>query len=243
MLSRDPLLPDLASRLSEVEERIAEAAVRSGRKAEEVRLIVVTKQFPMTVIRNLLELGVQRFGENYTRELSEKWPHFPHCEWHLIGPVQSRPLKELKGLLEGKGSQSSLSSSLWIQTVDSRERLQRIYSRLGKIPPFLIQVNVGREPQKFGILEESLFTQVEEIFRFYPQAPLQGLMTIPPFHEDPQKGRPYYTRLRKLRDELEKRFGLKNLGLSMGMSHDYPIAIEEGATWVRIGQAILGPRM
>lgn len=232
------LLSLLKERLERTQEGILAALRRAGRNPDEVRLIVVTKRFPLTVIAALVHLGVRRLGENYVRELAEKSLAYPELEWHLIGHVQSRYLRRLAPLLV----ESQEGSHLWVHTVDSLELLERMERLWGKLPPFLIQVNVGREPQKSGIKEEELLPLGEAILKRYPQAPFLGLMTIPPYRENPEEERGFYRRLRELRDEVEKQLGLKGLGLSMGMSHDYPVAIEEGATWVRIGQAILGPR-
>jgi pyridoxal phosphate enzyme (YggS family) len=228
-------------RLESVLATIEDALRRANRSPHEVSLIVVTKRFPLEVIATLVELGVRHLGENYTSELAKKWRHFPDRFWHLIGPPQRRHLKELRDLLSHKESSSSFSP-LTIHTVDSVETLKKIEGALGRIVPFFIEVNIGREPQKAGVLEEDLFPLIEAILTRYPDPPLLGLMAIPPYHPDPEGVRPYFRRMRELRDELAQRFHRSDLGLSMGMSHDYPVAISEGATWVRIGQAILGPR-
>lgn len=214
---------------------------RAGRSGEEVTLIVVTKQFPPRVIATLVELGVQHLGENYMSELAEKWRHFPDRFWHLMGPPQRRHLKKLRDLLSYHRP-SSPFSPFTIHTVDSLETLEKIEGALGRIVPFFVEVNIGKEPQKLGVVEEELFPLIEAILRRYPDPPLLGLMAIPPYHPDPEEVRPYFRRMRELRDELAHRFHLSGLGLSMGMSHDYTVAICEGATCVRIGQAILGPR-
>jgi hypothetical protein len=215
--------------LKKIEERIANTAKRSGRDLSEIRLVVVTKTHPPETIRTLYELHVRDFGENYVTELYRKAPLLPHdITWHLIGPIQRRYFRKLENL------------DLYIHTLHTLDLLPEL-SRV-KNPPFLVQINIGKEPQKSGIFPEEVIPFVEKILLSPYGKQFRGFMTIPPYREDPEEERIFYRKLRKIKDEVEKTFSLPPLELSMGMSHDFEVAVEEGATFLRIGEAILGPR-
>jgi pyridoxal phosphate enzyme (YggS family) len=209
-------------------ERIERAARRVGRRPEEVRLLAVTKTVPVPSILEAYAAGQRLFGENRVQEALAKIPALPpDAEWHLVGPLQTNKARQ------------AVRAFRVVQTVD-RERLVAVLARLRRegepLPALLVEVNVGREPQKAGVLPEAL----EGLLAAMADAGLepQGLMAIPPANEDP---RPYFRTLRALRDRFRSRVpSLQEL--SMGMSADFEIAVEEGATLVRLGTWIFGPR-
>ena len=215
----------LRERLEQVEKRIASAARRVGRERSEVTLIAVTKKFPAAVIGEAYSLGLRHFGENYVQEFETKHPtlaDLKDAEFHLIGHLQSnktRPAAELFQVIE---------------TVDS-EKLARRLDQMGRPLEVMIEVKLSEEQSKAGAAPESLPALIGAI-RECANLRLTGLMTMPPWSEDPEVTRPYFRRLRELarRHELPK--------LSMGMSHDFEAAIEEGATHIRVGTALFGPR-
>jgi len=224
---------DIAANLARVREQIAQCALRAGRDPAAIRLVAVTKTFPPETIRAAYECGLRDFGENRVQEFSEKLPQLslPEAKFHLIGHLQSNKV-------------SQAMDFAWIQTVDSERlarRLNEAAAQAGKTLPVLIQVKLGEEAAKSGASEwgvERLAASVASLDRLV----LKGLMTLPPYTADPEGARPYFRRLRELRDRLQQA-GLPHLReLSMGMTHDFPIAIEEGATIVRIGTAIFGTR-
>lgn len=215
----------LRERLQQVEERIQNAAARAGRSRSEITLIAVTKKFPAEVIREAYSLGLRSFGENYVQEVETKHlavADLRDVEFHLIGHLQSnktRPAAELFQVIE---------------TVDS-EKLARRLDQMGRPLEVMIEVKLSEEESKSGAAPDALPALIEAI-RSCANLRLNGLMTMPPWSEDPEVTRPYFRRLR----ELAAMHGLKNL--SMGMSHDLEAAIEEGATHVRVGTALFGPR-
>jgi pyridoxal phosphate enzyme (YggS family) len=219
----------LRERLEEVEGRIASAVKRVGRARSEVTLIAVTKKFPADVIREAYELGLRRFGENYVQEFETKHPalaSLAEAEFHLIGHLQSNKTRPAAELFQV------------IQTIDSEKlarRLDAMGQQLGKTLEVMIEVKLSEEQSKAGAAPESLDALIAGI-RDCANLQLTGLMTMPPWSDDPEQTRPYFRRLA----ELGKRHGLPKL--SMGMSHDLEAAIEEGATHIRIGTALFGPR-
>lgn len=224
----------IRERAARIRDRIAEAAARSGRKTEDIRLVAVGKTQPAENIGEALEAGLTVFGENYVQEAEGKIRAFPGAEWHLIGKLQRNKAKKAVALFS------------WIQTVDSLALLGEISRRAtegGKVMPVLLEVNLAGERTKAGLAPEELPALVEAAPGL-PGIRLEGLMAIPPWTEDPEESRPYFTRLRKLLEECVSRGGagpgMKEL--SMGMSTDFEAAIEEGATMVRVGTAIFGSR-
>jgi pyridoxal phosphate enzyme (YggS family) len=215
----------MRERLDQVEERIARACARAGRPRSEITLIAVTKKFPAEAIREAYGLGLRIFGENYVQEFETKHPalgELPGAEFHLIGHLQSnkaRPAAELFHTIE---------------TVDSAKLARRL-NEMGKPLEAMIEVKLSEEDSKAGAAAESLPALIEAI-RGCPNLRLTGLMTMPPWNDDPEVTRPYFRRLAQLAHE----HGLAKL--SMGMSHDLEAAIEEGATHVRVGTALFGPR-
>jgi PLP dependent protein len=215
----------LADRLQEVEERIARACLRSGRSRDEVTLIAVTKVFPAEVMLEAYNLGLRHFGENYVQEFAAKHPlvaHLPEATFHLIGHLQS--------------NKSGRAAELFhvVQTVDS-EKLAKRLNDSGRRLDVMIEVKLSPEETKHGAAPAAVPALAEAI-RSCPGLTLHGLMTMPPWCDDAEPSRPYFRQLR----ELAGRCGLRSL--SMGMSHDLEVAIEEGATHIRVGTALFGRR-
>lgn len=231
-------MPDIRMRLEQVQERIQSAAARSGRAADKITLIAVSKTHPVSVLLEAIEAGVTDLGENRVQEAEEKIGVIGSgARWHLIGHLQSNKARRAAAIFD------------CIETVDSIDiaaRLERICREIDR--PNLdvfVQVDLAGEVTKSGVEPEKAAALAEYISR-QERLKLKGLMAIPPFFEDPQLVRPYFRRLRQMRDEFaEKRLfsGGATGELSMGMSHDFEVAIEEGATIVRVGTAIFGDRI
>ncbi len=223
----------VSERVASVLERIAQAERRSGRPAGSVTLVAVSKTQPLDRILEAHAAGLSVFGENYVQEASGKIPALPGAEWHLIGKLQGNKVRKAVSLFS------------WIQTADSARRLAEISRcavEAGKTMPVLLEVNLGFEESKAGLSPGELRAAVEAS-RGLEGVRLRGLMAIPPYAEDPEQSRPYFARLRALRDGLLKELPWADLQvLSMGMSNDFEAAIEEGATMVRVGTAIFGSR-
>jgi PLP dependent protein len=222
--------------LARIQERIASAAARAGRRAEEITLIAVSKTHAASAIREAYEAGIRHFGENKVQEWEGKRGETEGfaATWHLIGHLQSNKAARAAKLFH---SVDSVDDFAIAQRLD-RARAETAAS--GKLR-VLIEVRVAPEETKSGVEVSELPALVEK-FAELPQLELVGLMCIPPFLEDAERVRPYFRRLRELRDDLAKKLGLALPVLSMGMSHDFEVAIEEGATEVRIGTAIFGVR-
>ena len=215
----------LRDRLAQVEERIQNAVNRAGRKRDEITLVAVTKKFPAEVTREAYELGLRCFGENYVQEFERKHPALTDltgAEFHLIGHLQS--------------NKSRIAGDLFqvIETVDS-EKLARRLDQLRKPLEVMIEVKLSLEESKEGAAPEELPALISAI-RDCPNLKLTGLMTMPPWCDDPEVTRPYFRDLAA----LARMHGLPKL--SMGMSHDLEAAIEEGSTHIRVGTALFGPR-
>ena len=224
---------DIATNVFRVREQMAEAAARAGREPDSVRLVAVTKTFPPETIQAGYECGLRDFGENRVQEFREKLPslHTPGATFHLIGHLQSNKVHPAMAFD-------------WIQTVDS-ERLARRLSQAAmetqKPISVLIEVKMGEEETKTGVPETELAGLVAVVASLEGLG-LRGLMAMPPYLEDPEGSRPYFRRLRELRDHLQESGFPQLPELSMGMTRDFRIAIEEGATIVRVGTALFGPR-
>jgi PLP dependent protein len=227
----------LLENASAVFKRMSHAAMKAGRRPEEVRLVAVTKTVGVDEIKQALDVGLRIFGENRVQEAKEKISRLEieipssKIEWHLIGHLQSNKAKYVAGLFD------------LIHSLDSEEladHLDREAAKIGKIQRVLIQVKLSEEETKSGIAEQALPQMAEKVSGL-KNLKLEGLMTIPPFFDDPNRAKPYFKRLRELRDDLRKE-GFDLPELSMGMSGDFEVAIEEGATLVRIGTAIFGER-
>jgi hypothetical protein len=219
-----------------VRERIAAACRRAGRREEEVRLIAVTKIVPPARIREAFEAGLREFGENRVQEAKAKRPELSELTvtWHMIGHLQSNKARAARELFH------------WIHSVDSLRLAEKLHQAAvceGERLPVLLEVNLGDEASKSGVREEEIPALAEHVSRL-ATLEVRGLMTIPPFLEDPEHVRPYFRRLRELARRVEQAGlpGVSMQELSMGMSHDFEVAIEEGATMIRVGTAIFGPR-
>lgn len=227
----------LAERLAAVRERLEQAARTAGRKPEDIRLIAVSKFHPAQSIRSVFALGQKCFGENYVQEALSKQDELSDLtaqgmEWHFIGRLQTNKAKDVAGRFA------------LIHTVDSAKLAETLARRLPEsveAQSVLLQVNIGNEPQKAGVAEEALPALAEAVVNI-PRIRVRGLMCLPPFFDDGEAARPYFAQLRRLAEALRERLGLALPELSMGMSGDCIQAVEEGATIVRIGTDVFGPR-
>jgi len=228
----------LGERLTTIRARIAEAAVRAGRAPESVRLLAVSKTFPTADIEAAIAGGQRAFGESRVQEAEPKilhvHAHAPEVEWHMIGPLQRNKARRAAELFDVIQSLDRLSLA---------ESLSRAASTLKKRLRVLVQVNIDAEEQKSGALPEATAELLQAVAAL-PALDIVGLMAIPKRQSDPAASRASFARLRTLAESLRRE--LPQLGplaeLSMGMSDDFEIAIEEGATWVRVGSALFGPR-
>jgi pyridoxal phosphate enzyme (YggS family) len=230
----------LQDNLARVQDRIAAAAARAGRDASAITLVAVSKTHPVEALLAAYELGVRHFGENRVEEASSKLPAFkqtisdPAVVFHMIGHIQSRKAEDVATLFDR------------VHSVDSVKLAQRLARFATQPLPVLLEVNVSGEESKYGFdgaRRAELFDAVETISQL-PQLRLDGLMTMAPLVENPEEARPVFRALRELRDEIEVRYpALKLPHLSMGMTDDFEVAIEEGATLVRVGRAIFGERI
>jgi PLP dependent protein len=217
----------LAENLSRVEERMQAACARAGRRRDEVTLVAVTKVFPATAIVEAYALGLREFGENYVQEFETKFPQLPPlpgARFHLIGHLQSNKSRRAAELFHT------------IQTVDSPKLARRLEEQATGPLDIFLEVKLSGEEAKHGAAPEELPALIEAVSAC-PKLRLRGLMTMPPWTEDPEPSRPYFQRLRRLAETHCLR------ELSMGMSNDFEVAIEEGATHVRVGTALFGRRV
>lgn len=227
------MMSEITENLRQVRERMAAAATRSGRPAEAVELIAVSKTHPADVVRELARAPHALFGESKVQELLAKAPELPSSlRWHFIGHLQKNKIRRLLPWVEAIHSIDSLSLA---------EDLDRIAAEEGRRPDVYLQVNVAEDAAKFGFTRETVRRDLEALLAL-SRVNVLGLMTIPALVDDPEKNRPAFAALRALRDELSAATGVPLPGLSMGMSEDFEIAIEEGATIVRVGSAIFGRR-
>ena len=225
---------DIGEILNEVRERIAAACVRSGRDPGKVEIIAVTKTHGEEVVREAWEAGLGIVGENKVQEAAWKKPaSAAGPEWHLIGHLQGNKVRHALELFD------------FIHSVDSAklaDRIDFIAGEIGARPRVLLEVNVSGEKSKSGMKPEDVEPTLRHIAESCPRVTVEGLMTMAPFSETPEDARPYFRALRELRDGLERRLGVGLPRLSMGMSGDYEVAVEEGATWVRLGTVLFGER-
>ncbi len=236
MTDETSLSPDdmtIAERLERIQARIAAASARAGRAVDDVKLLAVSKGHGPERIAEAASAGIQVFGESKVQEARAKIPLAPsHLHWHLIGHLQTNKVKFAVQLFET------------IHAVDSLkllDALNRGAEAAGRNLQVLLEVNVAEDPNKFGLAPTEVPALLEAATRCLA-LDVVGLMTIPPFTEDPAKARPHFARLRECRDEWRKTTGFPLDELSMGMSHDLEVAIEEGATWVRVGTDLFGAR-
>jgi pyridoxal phosphate enzyme (YggS family) len=219
--------------LSEIHVRIAAAAARSGRAVADVELVAVSKTFPAEAVREAWEAGQTLFGESRVQEAAAKIPELPGAlRWHFIGHLQKNKVRRALPLFE------------LFHGVDSLELardIDRIAAEEGVFPRVLLEVNVAGEASKFGFRPDTLERELDALLAL-PRLQVEGLMTIAPYADEPEHSRPFFAALRELRDRLAASSGAPLTTLSMGMSGDFEIAIEEGATLVRVGTAIFGSR-
>lgn len=226
-------MSQVAENFEFIRQRIAYAAERNGRSAEDVKLVAVSKTYPPEVIREAIEAGQQCFGENRVQDALPKIDALPPAlEWHLIGHLQTNKVRKVIGrfaLFHGVDN-----TALALQ-------MNRIAGEFGVTAGILLEVNVSGEESKFGFTPTSLHTALEKLLPL-PHLRIEGLMTMAPFSENPESARPVFEGLRKLRDALSAASGHPLKELSMGMSGDFEQGIAEGATIVRVGSAIFGSR-
>ena len=220
--------------LSYIEERIIKACERVGRKREEVLLLGASKGVPLERIREFYKCGLSTFGENRVQEFFKKWEGLKDLsiDWHFIGRLQSNKVKYIIDKV-------SLVHSLDRESL--LEELEKRAKAINRVQEVLVEVNVGKEETKGGIEPENLRAFFEKAMQA-ENVRVLGLMCIPPYRKDPEEIRPYFSLLRRLKEDLEKEFGVKLPHLSMGMSHDFEVAIEEGATIIRVGTLLFGGR-
>lgn len=223
-----------AERLQIISEQMEAAHRRSGRSEEDrCALIAVSKTHPPEAVLEALECGVTLFGENRVQEAKAKIPLLPQrCRWHFIGHLQKNKIRQALPLFELLHG---------VDSVAIARDIDRIALETGLFPKILLEVNVAGESSKFGFQPDLIESQLDELLTL-SRLQIHGLMTIPPIAENPEHSRKYFVALRELRDRLESRAGLRLPVLSMGMSDDFAIAIEEGASLVRIGTALFGER-
>ena len=225
----------LKDQVQEVEKRIQAACDRAGRKREEVTLIAVSKTKPVETLQEAYDLGVRIFGENKVQELTAKYEALPKdIHWHMIGHLQTNKVKYI------------IDKAELIHSVDSLKLAETIEKEAAKhdlIADILVEVNVAEEESKFGMKMEEVIPFVEKVSAF-PHVRVRGLMTIAPFVEDPEENRSIFADLHKLYIDIKKKNHDNDTVsvLSMGMTNDYEVAIEEGATMVRVGTGIFGAR-
>jgi pyridoxal phosphate enzyme (YggS family) len=226
---------EIAERIALVRERIRRAAERAGRSPEEITLVAVTKGVEVERIRAAIAAGLTHFGENRVQEAEGKIAEIAApITWHLVGHLQSNKARRAVQLFHVIHS---------LDSVRLAQRLDRIAGEFGRVLPVLLQVDLAGEPTKFGIPADQLL-EMAQACRPLRHLAVRGLMAIPPYMEDPERVRPYFRRLAECLRELNAReiFEPPLRDLSMGMSHDFEVAVEEGATMVRIGRAIFGER-
>jgi PLP dependent protein len=226
----------IAANLERVSEKVARAAERAGRSADEITIVAVSKTFPAETIRTAHEAGLRHFGENRIQEFEAKQATqlgFADAIWHFIGHLQSNKAHRAVHLFDR------------IDSIDSIELARKVDAAAAmevKRLPVLIEVKLSHEEAKSGVRENELRALAETI-RGLVHLELHGLMTVPPYTDDPEGARPYFRKLRELTDELRRELRLALPFLSMGMSHDFEVAIEEGATEIRVGTALFGERV
>ena len=224
---------DLAGNWQTVEHRIQVACERAKRARSDVSLVAVTKGHPPEIVRAAVDLGHTLFGENKVQEGKAKVSLCPgHLHWHMIGHLQSNKCRDAVHFFE------------MIESVDSlaiAQEINKAADKLSKTIPILLEINVASESSKFGFKPDEVLRQLEEI-NALPRLEIHGFMTMAPWTPEPEKVRPFFAQLRELKTACEQKLGAPIQHLSMGMSGDFEVAIEEGATIVRIGTALFGPR-
>ena len=220
--------------VEEVKSRIAAACQRAGRNPDDVEIIAVTKTHGAEVVKEAWDAGLRIVGENKVQEAAWKKPaSVTGPMWHLIGHLQSNKVRKALELFDFFHS---------VDTGALADRMNAIAADMGASPHILLEVNVSGEKSKSGMKPKEVEPTVRHIMESCPRLTVEGLMTMAPFSENPEDARPYFRRLRELRDAVETSLGVGLPRLSMGMSGDYEVAVEEGATWVRLGTVLFGER-
>ena len=224
----------IAENVKHVCERVARGAAKSNRRADEITIVAVSKTFPPELIERAFEAGLRHFGENRIQEWEAKRLKIAYlgAAWHFIGHLQSNKARRAVQLFDCIDSLDSISLAQKLDTAASEEK---------KRLPVLIEVHLSEEASKTGAAEKDLRTLGEAVLQL-AHLELRGLMTVPPYFDEPERARPYFRKLRALRDELASALGAPLPVLSMGMSHDFEVAIGEGATEIRVGTDIFGSR-
>jgi pyridoxal phosphate enzyme (YggS family) len=226
-------MEEIAENLKRVRSQIADAAKKSGRSADDIELVAISKTHEAEKVRAAFEAGQQLFGESRVQEARAKIPLLPSAlRWHFVGRLQKNKIRHALPLFELFQSVDSL---------DLGRDMNRIAEEEGLHPRILLEVNVAGEGSKIGFAPDILQAQMEALLEL-PRLTIEGLMTIPPLAPEAETSRPYFVALRELRDQFAEQLHLNLPRLSMGMSGDFAVAIEEGATLVRVGTAIFGKR-
>lgn len=227
-------MPDsISNNLRDIQDRVAQAAVRSGRQVSDCELLVVSKTWPAEKVVEVVDAGALSFGENKVQEAEGKIPVLPsHLHWHLIGHLQRNKVRKALPLFDTLHGVDSLKLARYTSN---------IADELGRRPDVYLQVNLAEESSKNGYVSDDLRRELDDLL-LLKGIKIIGLMCIPPAVVTPEDARPWFIKLRELRDALELQSGCVMPGLSMGMSGDFEVAIEEGSTIVRVGSAIFGLR-
>jgi pyridoxal phosphate enzyme (YggS family) len=226
-------MSSIAENLSRVREQIASATAKSGRSADDVELVAITKTHLIDKVRAAIEAGQTLFGESRVQEARAKIPELPsNIRWHFVGHLQKNKVRQALPLFEMIHGVDSLALA---------QDINRVAEEDGTYPRVLLEVNVAGESSKFGFSPDDLRGQMEALLAL-PRLSIEGLMCIPPLAVESEDSRKFFVQVRELRDWIEKEFSMKLPQLSMGMTQDFPIGIEEGATLVRVGTAIFGER-
>jgi PLP dependent protein len=233
----------IAANLERLRERVARAAGRAGRRPEDVTIVAVSKTFPVEAIRPAYHAGLRHFGENRVQEWESKQAQLANLKatWHLIGHLQSNKVRRAARLFHRVDAVDSFALAQKLDTSFAMEAAETGVAAGGKRLQVLIEVRLGDEATKSGVAESDLPKLAEGVAGL-AHLELLGLMTIPPFLDEPEEVRSYFAKLRELRDHLVRGVGQSLPVLSMGMSHDFEVAVEEGATEIRIGTALFGVR-
>jgi pyridoxal phosphate enzyme (YggS family) len=223
----------IAENLERVGQQIAHASAKAGRAIDEIELVAITKTHPAEKVREAIEAGQTLFGESRVQEARAKIPELSsNLRWHFVGHLQKNKIRHALALFELFHGVDSLALA---------QEINRVAADEGMHPRVLLEVNVAGEGSKFGFSPHKLREQMEELLAL-PRLSILGLMCIPPVAEEAEASRKYFAQLRELRDRLQIEFRVDLAQLSMGMTQDYPVAVEEGATLVRVGTAIFGER-
>jgi pyridoxal phosphate enzyme (YggS family) len=226
-------MAEIAENLARVREQIAQAAAKAGRAADAIELVAISKTHDAEKVRAAYEAGQTLFGESRVQEARIKIPELPSAiRWHFVGHLQKNKIRHALPLFEMTHSVDSLALA---------QDMNRIAEEEGLHPRILLEVNLAGEGSKFGFKSETLRAEMETLLAL-SRLSIEGLMTIPPLAPEAEASRKFFVQLRKLRGALEKEFAVKLPQLSMGMTNDFPVAVEEGATLVRVGTAIFGER-